>query len=144
MGMVGGQVMDVTCQGKRIDKHLLEYIHSHKTGALIAASVYAGGLVGGASPKEGRALSGYGEKLGLAFQITDDLLDIHGEPRKLGKSVRKDQAQGKATYPALFGVSESRRQAEALLNRAISHLKFFDSKADPLREIARFILERST
>jgi geranylgeranyl diphosphate synthase type II len=144
VGMVGGQVMDISCQGKKIDKHLLEYIHSHKTGALIAASVYAGGLVGGASPKEGRALLSYGEKLGLAFQITDDLLDIHGEPRKLGKSVRKDQAQGKATYPALIGVSESRRQAEVLLNGAIAHLRFFDHKADPLREIARFVLKRST
>jgi geranylgeranyl diphosphate synthase type II len=143
-GMVGGQVMDISCQGKKIDPHLLEYIHSHKTGALIAASVYAGGLIGGASPKEGRALSSYGGKLGLAFQITDDLLDIHGEPRKLGKSVRKDQAQGKATYPALFGVSESRRRAEVLLNGAIAQLRFFDHKADPLREIARFILQRST
>jgi geranylgeranyl diphosphate synthase type II len=144
LGMVGGQVMDIACQAKKIDKPLLEYIHSHKTGALIAASVYAGGLVGGASLKEGRALSRYGQKLGLAFQITDDLLDIHGEPRKLGKSVRKDQAQGKATYPALFGLSESRRQAEALMSEAIDHLKFFDHRADPLREIARFILQRST
>lgn len=143
LGMVGGQVMDISCQGKKIEKHLLEYIHSHKTGALIAASVYAGGLIGGASQKEGRALAGYGEKFGLAFQITDDLLDLHGEPRKLGKAVGKDQAQGKATYPALFGVNESRRQAEALMNEAISRLKPFDHKADPLREIARFILKRS-
>ena len=143
LGMVGGQAMDISCEGKKIDRHLLEYIHSHKTGALIAASVYAGGLVGGASPKEGRALFHYGEKLGLAFQITDDLLDIHGEPRKLGKAVRKDQAQGKATYPALWGVAESRRQAEALLQKAIAHLRAFDEKADPLREIARFIHKRS-
>jgi geranylgeranyl diphosphate synthase type II len=143
-GMVGGQVMDITCLRKKVDRHLLEYIHSHKTGALIAASVYAGGLIGGASPKAGQALSSYGEKLGLAFQITDDLLDIHGEPRKLGKSVRKDQAQGKATYPAFFGVRESRWLAEALLNEAIAHLKFFNQKADPLREIARFILKRSS
>lgn len=142
-GMVGGQVMDISCQGRKIEQRLLEYIHTHKTGALIAASVYAGGLIGGASPKQGRALSQYGQKLGLAFQITDDLLDIHGEPRKLGKAVGKDEAQGKATYPALFGVPESRRQAEVLMNEALTHLKIFDRKADPLREIARFILKRS-
>jgi geranylgeranyl diphosphate synthase type II len=143
-GMVGGQVMDISCQGKRIDKLLLEYIHSHKTGALIAASVLAGGLIGGATPKQGRALARYGEELGLAFQITDDLLDIHGEPRRLGKAVGKDQAQGKATYPALFGESGSRLQAEVLMNEALAHLKIFDQRADPLREIARFILKRST
>ncbi len=143
LGMVGGQAMDISFQGKKIDKHLLEYIHSHKTGALIAAAVQAGGLIGGASPREGRALANYGQKLGLAFQITDDLLDIHGEARKLGKSVRKDRAQGKATYPALFGVSESRRQAEILLNEAVGRLKIFSHWADPLREIARFILKRS-
>jgi geranylgeranyl diphosphate synthase type II len=144
LGMVGGQAMDIRSVGEKIEPRLLEYIHSHKTGALIAASVYAGGLVGGATPKEGRALLNYGEKLGLAFQITDDLLDIHGEPRKLGKAVRKDQAHGKATYPALWGVAESRRKAEVLLKKAVGHLRFFDEKADPLREMARFILQRST
>ena len=144
LGMVGGQIMDIACEGKKTDRHLLEYIHSHKTGALIAASVYAGGMIGGASPKEGRALSRYGEKLGLAFQITDDLLDFQGEARKLGKAVGKDQAQGKATYPALLGISESRRQAGILLNQAIAHLKSFNQKANPLREIARFILQRSS
>lgn len=143
MGMVGGQAMDIACEGKKINKHRLAYIHTHKTGALIAAAVHTGGLVGGASRAEARALSGYGERLGLAFQITDDLLDLHGEPRKLGKAVRKDATQGKATYPALFGIPESRRMAECLIEEAIALLKGFNRRADPLREIARFVLKRS-
>jgi geranylgeranyl diphosphate synthase, type II len=143
MGMVGGQAMDIACEGKKINKKLLAYIHTHKTGALIAAAVYAGGLVGGASRAQAAALSGYGERLGLAFQITDDLLDLHGEPRKLGKAVRKDETQGKATYPALFGAPESRRTAECLIDEAVALLRNFPDRADPLREIARFVLKRS-
>ncbi len=143
LGMVGGQAMDICCEGKKISRKILAYIHTHKTGALIAASVHSGGLVGGASPPEARALSAYGERLGLAFQITDDLLDLHGEPRKLGKAVRKDDTQGKATYPALFGVPESRRIAERLITDAISFLNLFNRRAEPLREIARFVLKRS-
>ena len=142
LGMVGGQTLDILSQGKEIEKHLLEYIHSHKTGALIVASVGAGAIVGGASAREYNALKGYGEKLGLAFQIIDDLLDVQGEVRKLGKAVRKDQIQKKATYPALFGVSNSRRQADGLVQEALAYLKSFNRRANPLREIARFILLR--
>jgi geranylgeranyl diphosphate synthase, type II len=143
LGMVGGQAMDIVCEGKKINKKELAYIHTHKTGALIAAAVLTGGLVGGASPVQSRALSAYGERLGLAFQITDDLLDLHGEPRKLGKAVRKDEIQGKATYPALFGDAESRRMAGCLIEEAIALLQGFGRRAEPLREIARFVSERS-
>jgi len=143
LGMVGGQAMDILSQGKGMEKHFLEYIHSHKTGALIAAAVSAGAIVGGASAREYRALNGYGEKLGLAFQIIDDLLDVHGEVRKLGKAVRKDQIQKKATYPAFFGVSDSRRQADCLVQEALAYLKPLHWRANPLREIAQFILTRS-
>jgi len=142
-GMVGGQVMDISSQGLEIEPHLLEYIHSHKTGALIAASVCAGAIIGGASPSQCKALNRYGEKLGLAFQVTDDLLDVQGEERKLGKAVGKDQAKGKATYPGLFGNAESRRKAEVLVEEALGHLRPFDRRANPLREIAKFILERT-
>lgn len=142
-GMIGGQVMDITSEGKKIENPLLEYIHSHKTGALIAASAYAGGIVGGGSPRECRALKRYGEKLGLAFQVTDDLLDVQGEVNKLGKAARKDEAKGKATYPALFGIAESRRKAEALVEEALACLKSFSHRANPLREIAKFILKRT-
>ena len=142
-GMVGGQVMDISSQGLEIEPHLLEYIHSHKTGALIAASVCAGAMIGGASPSQCKALTHYGEKLGLAFQVTDDLLDVQGEERKLGKAVGKDQAKGKATYPGLFGIADSRRKAEVLVEEALGHLQSFDGRANPLREIAKFILERT-
>jgi geranylgeranyl diphosphate synthase type II len=142
-GMVGGQVMDIASQGLEIEPHLLEYIHSHKTGALIAASVSAGAIIGGAPPSRGKALNLYGEKMGLAFQVTDDLLDVQGEERKLGKAVGKDQAKGKATYPGLFGIAESRRKAEALVEEALGHLKIFDGRANPLREIAKFVLKRT-
>ena len=141
-GMVGGQVMDIASQGQEIEAHLLEYIHSHKTGALIAASVCTGAIIGGASPSQYQALNRYGEKLGLAFQVIDDLLDVRGEEKELGKAVGKDQARGKATYPALFGVAESRRKAEVLVAEALHRLQPFDRRANPLREIARFILER--
>jgi geranylgeranyl diphosphate synthase type II len=141
--MVGGQAMDILSQGKEIEKPVLEYIHSHKTGALIAASVGTGAIVGGASAREYRALNGYGEKLGLAFQIIDDLLDVQGEMRKLGKAVRKDQIQKKATYPAFYGVGDSRRQAECLVQEALAYLKPLNWRANPLREIAQFTLMRS-
>jgi geranylgeranyl diphosphate synthase type II len=120
----------------------LEYIHSHKTGALVAASAGVGTLIGGASVREYKALNRYGEKLGLAFQIIDDLLDVEGEERKLGKAVHKDQSKGKVTYPAVFGIPESRGQAERLIEEALFSLAIFKSSADPLREIAQFILNR--
>jgi len=143
LGMVGGQTMDILTQGKDIEAPILEYIHTHKTGALITASVVMGAIVGGASVRECRALKGYGENLGLAFQVTDDLLDVEGEERKLGKAVRKDQSKGKATYPALFGINESRLKAERLIEEALACLDSFNRRANPLREIAKFILKRT-
>jgi geranylgeranyl diphosphate synthase type II len=142
-GMVGGQTMDILTQGKKIDPPTLEYIHTHKTGALIAASVAVGAILGGASARECRALEDYGSRLGLAFQITDDLLDVEGEEGKLGKAVRKDQSKGKATYPALYGIDESRLKAKCLLEEGLACLDSFDRKANPLREIAKFVLERT-
>jgi geranylgeranyl diphosphate synthase type II len=143
LGMVGGQTMDILTQGKEVEAPILEYIHTHKTGALITASVAMGAIVGGASAREYKALIGYGGNLGLAFQITDDLLDVEGEEGKLGKAVRKDQSKGKATYPALFGVSESRLKAERLMEEALACLDSFNRRANPLREIAKFILKRT-
>jgi len=142
LGMIGGQAMDILSQGEDVEADLLEYIHSHKTGALIAASVAVGAIIGGASVRQFRALEEYGEKLGLAFQITDDLLDVEGEEGILGKTVGKDRSKGKATFPALFGIPESRRRAENLIAEALLSLASFDRRADPLREIAKFILKR--
>ena len=135
--------MDILIQGKDIEPPILEYIHTHKTGALITASVVMGAIVGGASVREYKALKGYGENLGLAFQVTDDLLDVEGEERKLGKAVRKDQSKGKATYPALFGINESRLKAEHLIEEALACLDSFNRRSNPLREIAKFILKRT-
>ncbi|NWF54230.1 MAG: polyprenyl synthetase family protein [Syntrophaceae bacterium] len=143
LGMVGGQTVDILTQGKRVDAATLEYIHTRKTGALISASVAAGAILGGATARQYRSLQGYGEKLGLAFQITDDLLDEEGEETKLGKAVGKDQSKGKATYPGLYGIPESRRQAEGLITEALHHLQSFDRRANPLRQIAGFILKRT-
>jgi geranylgeranyl diphosphate synthase, type II len=142
-GMVGGQVMDIVSQGEEMKPEVLEYIHSHKTGALIAASLTAGGMVGGGSPYEIQSLEKYGQKLGLAFQIVDDLLDVEGEESQMGKAVGKDQAKGKATYPALFGVENSRRQAEGSIQEALAHLASFNWRANPLRAIAKYILQRT-
>jgi len=141
-GMVGGQVMDILAQGKEVTKEVLEYIHGHKTGALISASVGAGAILGGASVKEYKDLRGYGEKVGLAYQIIDDLLDVQGEMKRLGKAVRKDHLQKKATYPALIGLEESRRQANDLVEGALACLQSFSRRANPLREIAKYILKR--
>ncbi len=143
LGMIGGQTVDILTQDQPVDAGTLEYIHTHKTGSLIAASVAVGAIVGGATARQFRNLQGYGEKLGLAFQIIDDLLDEVGEEAKLGKAVGKDQSKGKATYPGLYGIPESRRQAEGLITEALNHLESFDRRANPLREIAGFILNRT-
>jgi geranylgeranyl diphosphate synthase type II len=141
-GMVGGQAMDMACEGRAIQADILEYIHAHKTGALIGAAVAAGAVIGGGSPRQVRTLEDYGRKIGLAFQILDDLLDVEGEKKAMGKAVGKDRAKGKATYPAFFGIEDSRRKAEGLIGEATACLNSFDRGANPLREIARYILQR--
>ena len=143
LGMVGGQTMDILCQGKEVGKELLEYIHTHKTGALIAAAVSGGAIIGGASSREYKALSKYGKKLGLAFQIIDDLLDIQGNVNQMGKAVHKDNILKKVTYPAFLGLQESKRLAQNLIAEAILYLQIFDKRADPLRELAKYIIKRS-
>jgi len=143
MGMIGGQVVDLESEDKEIEFPQLEYIHTHKTGALIRCAVVCGAIMGGASGDQMTGLRLYGEIIGLAFQIVDDILDIRGEQSKLGKSIGSDLAQKKATYPAHLGLTESMNRARNLLESAISKLAGFDSKADPLREIARFIVQRN-
>ncbi len=144
LGMIGGQTMDILTQGQPVETHLLEYIHNHKTGALIVASLCAAAIIGGASSAQLSALAGFGEKLGLAFQIIDDLLDVQGKKGKLGKAVRKDAALGKATYPALFGVADARRKAQELIQEALHDLAPFGRRAEPLRRIAQFVIERES
>ncbi len=143
LGMVGGQVVDVRSEGKEIDEKTLNYIHTHKTGALILASVRAGAIIAGAGEYELAALSEYGRHAGLAFQIADDILDIEGERELLGKNIGSDKSRGKATFPAFFGLEESRRMACELIDKALSDITMLDGKAEPLRMIARYIIERT-
>ncbi len=141
-GMVGGQVVDVESEGKEIDLPTLEYIHTHKTGAMILASVQAGARLAGAGEEAFKALTHYGERIGLAFQIADDILDVEGSLQTLGKSPGSDLTKKKATYPAVLGLEESKKRARELTDLAIEALKLFGEEADPLREIGRFIVAR--
>jgi len=143
-GMVGGQVVDMESEGKQITQAELEYIHRHKTGALIRAALEMGGVIGGASDDELTALRAYGEAAGLAFQVADDILDIVGDQEELGKDVGSDQERGKATYPALIGLEGAREYAQDLRQRALDALEIFDDKANPLREIACYIVDRTS
>ncbi len=141
-GMVGGQVVDMESEGKDVDLATLEYIHTHKTGALIRASVRVGALYAGASETRLRSLTHYGEMIGLAFQIADDILDLTGTQEEIGKDVGSDLKKGKTTYPSFYGLDESRRRAREVTERAVAALRGFDKKADPLRELAKYIVTR--
>ena len=141
-GMVGGQVADIECEGKPADAATVDYIHSHKTAALIRASIRSGAILAGATPSELQALRAAGEALGLAFQIMDDILDITATSEELGKTAGKDQAQQKATYPAVHGLEVSRRRARALVADAHAALEPFGPRALPLRALGTFIIER--
>jgi geranylgeranyl diphosphate synthase type II len=143
LGMVGGQVVDMESETKPVELPVIEYIHTHKTGALILASLQAGAILGGADSRAFAALTRYGECAGLAFQIADDILDIVGEQSLLGKDVGSDVQRGKATYPALLGLAESRRRAEELRDLAIAALAPLGTKAEPLRALVSFIVDRS-
>jgi len=142
-GMVGGQVVDMDSEGQEIDLPTLEYIHTHKTGALILAALEIGAIVGGADQLQRRALCRYGEATGLAFQVADDVLDIVADQEKLGKDVGSDQSRGKATYPALLGLDGARKRARELRDLALSSLDSFGDAAQPLRGIASYIVDRS-
>jgi geranylgeranyl diphosphate synthase type II len=144
-GMVGGQVVDMESEGeKEIDLATLQYIHTHKTGALIRASVKAGALLGGADDAGVAAVTRYGEAVGLAFQIADDILDVEGTTEELGKDAGSDEARGKATYPALVGLADAKRRAAELVEIALEALVPFGDEAEPLREIARYIVYRKS
>ena len=142
-GMVGGQMADLDAEG-RTDATLdrLEAIHRRKTGALLRASLKMGGVVAGADANTIEALDRYGHAVGLAFQIVDDLLDVHGDEAKLGKRVNKDQGLGKWTYPGLLGVDGSRRRARELADEAVEALAPLGHRGDRLRALALELLER--
>jgi geranylgeranyl diphosphate synthase, type II len=142
-GMIGGQVMDLEAEGRRITFATLTRIHRGKTGALISAAAQIGGLMAGGRPPEIKALRDYGDGTGLAFQIIDDILDLEGTEASLGKTIGKDLRARKATYPALLGVAASRRRAKRAVEEAVAAAESLGRPAGPLVTLARFILERA-
>ncbi len=144
LGMVGGQALDLAAEGSEVvDLPTLQYIHTHKTGALIGAACRLGGLAGGGLPAQVADLGRFGEKLGLAFQIVDDLLDETAETEELGKASHKDRARGKATYPRLLGLAESRERVVQLGEEAAGIAAGFGEAGRSLGLLARFVVERS-
>jgi len=143
LGTIGGQMVDLESEGKQIDAPLLEYIHIHKTGCLIRASIKSGGILSQCSEKDLDALTRFGENIGLAFQIIDDILDVTGDQTEIGKDAKSDIKSNKATYPALFGIEESKKNAKNLIDDGIGYLDHFDSSADHLREIALYFISRT-
>jgi len=141
-GMIGGQVVDLEAEHTRPTAEMLEFIHRSKTAALITASLVGGGLYAGATDREAARLRAFGLAIGLAFQIVDDVLDVTQTSEQLGKTAGKDSASEKATYPALFGIEASLCKADALVNNAFEELDGFGERAEPLKELARFLVER--
>ncbi len=141
-GMVGGQVVDIESEGKTVSEGTLEFIHRHKTAALIRVSLCAGALLAGATPHQVAAIRSAGEDLGLAFQIVDDILDVEGSLAELGKTAGSDERKKKVTYPALYGLDVSRAKARELINHAKQSLTPLGTPADPIRALAEFIIER--
>ena len=141
-GMIGGQVMDLEAEHTRADAATLEYIHRSKTAALITASVVSGGFYAAASEAEIEKLRQFGRAVGVAFQIADDVLDVTQSSEQLGKTAGKDVASEKVTYPALFGIEQSLRKAEQLVDSGCAALDSFGPRAEILKALARFLVER--
>ena len=141
-GMIGGQVADIEAERRPVDPEELEYIHRSKTAALIRASVASGAIAGGANDDDVARLKRFGETIGWAFQVVDDILDVEESSAALGKTAGKDAAQQKATYPALFGLEKSRQFAKDLEARAMTEIEPYAARAARLRELAEMIVQR--
>jgi farnesyl diphosphate synthase len=141
-GMAGGQMMDIVAEDRDYDLHAVTRLQQLKTGALLAASVEMGAILGRVPPEARGHLRAYARDIGLAFQIADDLLDVEGDEAAAGKALRKDARKGKATFVSLMGVDDARAQAQALVEQAIGHLSQHGEEADLLRALARYIVER--
>ncbi|MCF4968323.1 geranylgeranyl diphosphate synthase CrtE [Nostoc sp. CMAA1605] len=143
-GLVGGQVVDLESEGKSdIPLETLNFIHNHKTAALLEACVVCGGILAGASPEDVQRLSRYAQNIGLAFQIIDDILDITATQEQLGKTAGKDLVAQKVTYPSLWGIEKSRAKAQELIESACAELEPFGESAQPLKALAQFITSRN-
>jgi len=141
-GMVGGQVADIEAEKKAADAAMLEYIHRSKTAALICGSIVAGAIAGGAGDEDVARLRRFGEQIGWAFQVVDDILDVSESSASLGKTAGKDQAQQKTTYPALYGLEKSRAIATELETKALRELDFYGERGTRLRQVAQFLVAR--
>jgi len=143
-GMIGGQVLDLEGEHQKPTPALVEAIHRAKTGALIRVSVLTGGIFAGASPEQAARLDIFGRKAGLAFQIVDDVLDVTQDSEQLGKTAGKDLASDKATWPAVFGLEQSLKDANRLISEAFEALDSFGPHADNLKAVARYLVERKS
>ena len=141
-GMIGGQVVDIESEGKNVDKATVEYIHNNKTAALIRASVTTGAMLARASFEDMKKLSSYGNYIGLAFQVVDDILDEESTTETLGKDVGSDRAKGKATFPVVYGIENSKKYAKELIDKAHADIKFLGKKGKILYELADYIRVR--
>ncbi|MFP4193942.1 MAG: polyprenyl synthetase family protein [Desulfosalsimonas sp.] len=141
-GMIEGQMRDMEGEGRGLSLEPLKKMHALKTGALIRASVVCGAVLAGADQKQVSALSEYADNVGLAFQVTDDILNIKGDPEKMGKAAGTDSVRGKSTYPSLMGIDRASAYAENLVNNALQAIEIFDNKAQPLAGLAAYITQR--
>jgi geranylgeranyl diphosphate synthase type II len=142
--MIGGQVVDLEAERTEPDAAMLEYIHRSKTAALITASVVTGAIYAGGREEQVSQIRCFGQAIGLAFQIVDDILDVTQTSEQLGKTAGKDLASEKATYPALFGLEESRKKAASLLASACTGVEKFGARAETLKNLARYLIERTS
>jgi geranylgeranyl diphosphate synthase type II len=143
-GMIGGQVMDLEAENAGADAQMVEQIHRAKTGALITASLVSGGIYGGGAESEVESLRKFGSAVGLAFQIVDDVLDVTQSSSQLGKTAGKDSTAKKATFPAVFGIEESIRRADDLVESGCAALRSFGTRSETLQQLAHFLVERKS
>jgi len=143
-GMIGGQAADIEGEHLEPNPEMVEFIHKRKTAALIRQAVRTGAAIAGADRSTIERCTQYGEEIGVAFQIADDILDVEGTTEQLGKTAGKDAAAGKQTYPAVFGIEESKKMATAGIARALEAIEPFGERADLLRLLAKYIIDRKT
>ncbi len=141
-GMIQGQMLDISSEGRTLTMAELESMHHLKTGALIAASLRCGAIIGGANDEQLTSLERYANNTGLAFQVADDILNVEGDPELMGKAVGTDQLREKSTYPSILGLKESKELAHHLVHKALQAIENFDNRSDALRAIAKYIIER--
>ena len=141
-GMILGQMLDIASEGKQLSVKELEVMHALKTGALIEASLQSGAIIGCANDSQLELLKRYSQKIGLAFQVADDILNVEGNPGVMGKAIGTDRLREKSTYPSILGLNESKALARKLIRNALQAIENFDKRSEPLRAIAAYIIER--